>query len=147
MPLRRFRRKYKEFSQFESGRIIDMMEALWSGRRVVRQLGRSDCVPTVSSAAIYAQVAPALGALVYSRTIRRRLVKGHLGSQGPFRVLPLTTTHRHLRLEWCRAGGNRTAAEWNQGVFSNESRFNMSIDENRVRVWRPRGERLKPAFV
>ncbi|GFU73481.1 transposable element Tcb2 transposase [Trichonephila clavipes] len=62
-------------------------------------------------------------------------------------MLPLTLTHRRLRLEWCRARGNRTAAEWNQVVFSDESRYNLTSDDNRVRVWRLRGERLNPAFA
>ncbi|GFX41660.1 transposable element Tcb1 transposase [Trichonephila clavipes] len=35
--------------------------------------------------------------------------------------------------------------EGNQVVFSTESRFNFSSDDNRVRVWRPRGEHLNPA--
>ncbi|GFS98350.1 transposable element Tcb2 transposase [Trichonephila clavipes] len=35
----------------------------------------------------------------------------------------------------------------NQVVFSDESRFNLSSDDNRVRVWRPRGERLNPTFA
>ncbi|GFW18412.1 uncharacterized protein TNCV_1184401 [Trichonephila clavipes] len=82
-----------------------------------------------------------------SRTIRRRLAEGHLRSRCPLRVLPLTPTHRRLRLEWCHARGNWTAAEWNQVVFSDESRFNLSSDDNRVRVWRPRDERLNPAFA
>ncbi|GFU65633.1 transposable element Tcb2 transposase [Trichonephila clavipes] len=60
---------------------------------------------------------------------------------------PLTPTHRCLRLEWCCTRGNWTASEWNQVVFSDESRFNLSSIENRVRVWRPRGERLNPAFA
>ncbi|GFX80168.1 uncharacterized protein TNCV_2108121 [Trichonephila clavipes] len=30
---------------------------------------------------------------------------------------------------------------------SDESRFNLSSDDNHVRVWRPRGERLNPAFA
>ncbi|GFT97499.1 transposable element Tcb2 transposase [Trichonephila clavipes] len=55
--------------------------------------------------------------------------------------------HRHLRLEWCRARGNWTVAEWNHAVFSEESRFNLSSDDNCVRVWRPRGEPLNPAFA
>ncbi|GFT28176.1 transposable element Tcb2 transposase [Trichonephila clavipes] len=147
MPLRRFRRQYKQMSQFERGRIIGMMEAGWSARRVARQLGRFDCVPTASSAAIQAQVAPSLWAPMFSRTIRRRLAEGHLGSRCPSRVLPLTPTHRPLCLKWRRARGNWTAAEWNQVVFSDESRFNLSSDDNRVRVWRPRGERLNPAFA
>ncbi|GFV26544.1 hypothetical protein TNCV_3361971 [Trichonephila clavipes] len=44
MPLRRFVRQYEQLSQFEMGRIIDMMEAAWSARRESRQLGRSDSV-------------------------------------------------------------------------------------------------------
>ncbi|GFV01378.1 transposable element Tcb2 transposase [Trichonephila clavipes] len=44
MPLRHFRRQYEQLSQFERGRIIGMMEAGLSVRRVARQLGRSDCV-------------------------------------------------------------------------------------------------------
>ncbi|GFU59017.1 transposable element Tcb2 transposase [Trichonephila clavipes] len=32
-------------------------------------------------------------------------------------------------------------------TISDESRFNLSSDDNRVRVWRPHGERLIPAFA
>ncbi|GFS54720.1 uncharacterized protein TNCV_2749751 [Trichonephila clavipes] len=59
-------------------------------------------LPTASSAAIQAQVAPSLGTPVSSRTVRRRRTEGHLGSQHPLHVLPLSPTHRRLRLEWCR---------------------------------------------
>ncbi|GFX81962.1 transposable element Tcb2 transposase [Trichonephila clavipes] len=31
--------------------------------------------------------------------------------------------------------------------ISDESRFNLSNDDNRVRLWRSRGERLNPAFL
>ncbi|GFU10101.1 transposable element Tcb2 transposase [Trichonephila clavipes] len=34
-----------------------------------------------------------------------------------------------------------------QVVFSDKSRFNIISDDNRVRVWRPRGECLNPAFA
>ncbi|GFV41531.1 uncharacterized protein TNCV_3626831 [Trichonephila clavipes] len=43
MPLLHFRRQYDQLSQFERGRIIGMMEAGRSARRVARQLGLSDC--------------------------------------------------------------------------------------------------------
>ncbi|GFY21771.1 transposable element Tcb1 transposase [Trichonephila clavipes] len=46
-------------------------------------------------------------------------------------------THRCLRLEWCHTRGHWSAAEWNWIVFHDESRFNLSSDDNRVRVWRP----------
>ncbi|GFT24283.1 transposable element Tcb2 transposase [Trichonephila clavipes] len=103
--------------------------------------------PTASSAAIQAQVVPSLGAPVSSRTIRMRLAEGHMRSRFPLKGLSLTPTHRLFRLEWCRARRNWTAAEWNQVVFSDESRFNLSSDNNRVRVWRPSGEHLNPAFA
>ncbi|GFS73177.1 transposable element Tcb2 transposase [Trichonephila clavipes] len=90
--------------------------------------------PSASLTAIQARVAPSLGAPVSSRTIRRRLAEGHLGSRCSLRVPSLTPTHRRIRLEWCRARGNWTAAEGNQVVFSDESRSNLSSDDNRVRV-------------
>ncbi|GFS77057.1 transposable element Tcb2 transposase [Trichonephila clavipes] len=67
--------------------------------------------PTASSVTIQAQIAPSLGAHVSSRTIRKRLAEGHLGSRCLLRVLPLTPTHRGLRLEWGHARRNWTAVE------------------------------------
>ncbi|GFV43350.1 hypothetical protein TNCV_1948631 [Trichonephila clavipes] len=65
-------------------------------RHIVRNASEK---PTASSVAIPAQVAPSLWSPVSSRTIRRRLAEGHLGSQRPLRVHPLTPSHRSLRLE------------------------------------------------
>ncbi|GFU23493.1 transposable element Tcb2 transposase [Trichonephila clavipes] len=113
-----------------------------------RHIGRNARVqPTASSAAIQVQVSPSLRIPVSSRTRLRRLTEGHLGLQRPLRVLLLTLTHRRLRLKWFHARGNWTAAECNRVVFSDESSFYLSSDDNRVRVWRPRGERLNPAFT
>ncbi|GFU11408.1 transposable element Tcb2 transposase [Trichonephila clavipes] len=52
-----------------------------------------------------------------------------------------------VRRKWCQTRENWIAAEGNQVVFSDESRFNLSSDDNRVRVWRPRGERFNRAFA
>ncbi|GFS79171.1 transposable element Tcb2 transposase [Trichonephila clavipes] len=103
--------------------------------------------PTATSVEIQAQVAPSLGVPVSCRTIRRRLAEGHLELWRLLRVLPFTRTHRLLLLEWCRARRNLTAADWNQVVLSDESKFNFSSDDNRVRGWSLRGERLNPAFA
>ncbi|GFS85060.1 transposable element Tcb2 transposase [Trichonephila clavipes] len=56
------------------------------------------------------------------------------------------TSHRE-DWEWSRVRLNWTIAEWNQVVFSDESRFSLSSEDNRVCVWRPRGESLNPAFA
>ncbi|GFT90033.1 HTH_Tnp_Tc3_2 domain-containing protein [Trichonephila clavipes] len=74
-------------------------------RHIVRN---ASVQPIASSAAIQAQVATLLGALVSSRTIRMRLAEGHLESRRTIRVLPLTPTHQRLRLEWYHALGNWT---------------------------------------
>ncbi|GFS55853.1 transposable element Tcb2 transposase [Trichonephila clavipes] len=76
-------------------------------RRENRHIVRNARIqPAASSAAIQAQVELSLGASVSPRTIRRHLAKGHLGSLRPLRVLPLSPTHRRLRLEWCYAREN-----------------------------------------
>ncbi|GFT59228.1 transposable element Tcb2 transposase [Trichonephila clavipes] len=118
-----------------------------ASRREDHHIVRNARVHPTASSANQVQVAPSLGTPVSSQTIRRRLAEGHLGLRCPIRVLPLTPTHQCLHLEWCHARGNWTAAEWNQIVFSDESRFNLSSDDNRVRVWRPLGERLNSAFA
>ncbi|GFW73329.1 transposable element Tcb2 transposase [Trichonephila clavipes] len=114
MPLRRFRRQYEQLSQLERGRMIRMMEAGWSARRVSRQLGRSGWVAIASSSSIQAQVAPSLGTNMSFRTLRRRLAEGCLGSRRQLHVLLMTPDHLHLCLELCRARGNCTAVEWSQ---------------------------------
>ncbi|GFT25193.1 transposable element Tcb2 transposase [Trichonephila clavipes] len=101
----------------------------------------------VEPTASFTQAAPSIRAPVSSRTIAMCLTDGHLISRRPSRGLPMTPTHQYLRLEWCRTRWDWTATEWSQVVFNDESRFNLSSDYNRVRVWRPCGEHLNPAFA
>ncbi|UYV83554.1 hypothetical protein LAZ67_23001451, partial [Cordylochernes scorpioides] len=53
---------------------------------------------------------------------------------------------RRQGLEWCRARST-WMTEWHRVVFSDESRFCLSSDSRRVRVWRRRGERSNPAAI
>ncbi|GFU63664.1 HTH_Tnp_Tc3_2 domain-containing protein [Trichonephila clavipes] len=129
MPLRRFRRQYEQLSQFERKRIIGMMEAGWSARRVARQLGHTDCVPIASSAAIQAQVAPSLRATVFSRTIRRRQGEGHLGSRHQLRVLPSTPTHRRPPID---ASVWRGAAHEETGLQRNGTRSSLATNPDSI---------------
>ncbi|GFV63898.1 hypothetical protein TNCV_3787711 [Trichonephila clavipes] len=48
-PIKRTKQQYEQLSQFEKGRIIGILEAGWSARRIARQLGYSDCVVTSGS--------------------------------------------------------------------------------------------------
>ncbi|UYV62988.1 hypothetical protein LAZ67_2002752 [Cordylochernes scorpioides] len=79
-------------------------------------------------------------------TISRRLVANGLHSCRPLRRLPLTPPNRRQCLEWCRARST-WMTEWHRVVFSDESRFCLSSDSRRVRVWRRRGERSNPAAI
>ncbi|GFU83657.1 transposable element Tcb2 transposase [Trichonephila clavipes] len=132
-----------------------MMDVGWSDRRVVRQLGRSDCVtsrrddhhivrnarvqPTASSVAIQTQVAPSLGAPVSSRTIRRRLAEGHLESRYPLRVLPLTPTHRPS--VWSGAAHEKT------GLQRNETRWGVIAYNTRSPLVLIRGTMTAQRYV
>ncbi|GFV09987.1 transposable element Tcb1 transposase [Trichonephila clavipes] len=84
---------------------------------------------------------------VASRALRRRVAEEHLGLLCQLRVLSLTPIYQHLRLEWCHTRGSWTATEWNQVVFSDKSRFNLSSDDNRVCMCRPLGERFNHVFA
>ncbi|UYV68320.1 hypothetical protein LAZ67_5003859 [Cordylochernes scorpioides] len=84
--------------------------------------------------------------VIKAKTISRRLVANGLHSCRPLRRLPLTPPNRRQRLEWCRARST-WMTEWHRVVFSDESRFCLSSDSRRVRVWRRRGERSNPAAI
>ncbi|GFU78963.1 hypothetical protein TNCV_308041 [Trichonephila clavipes] len=66
--------------------------------------------------------------------------EANLKSKRPFRALPLTPEHRQLRLQWCQARSMWSVTDWQKFVFSDESRFVLGTDDNRVRVWRRPGE-------
>ncbi|KAJ4447930.1 hypothetical protein ANN_09939 [Periplaneta americana] len=58
----------------------------------------------------------------------------------PLDRLPLSRNHQRLRLQWARER-HHWHAEWQNVVFSDESCFNLSYTDSRIRVRRYRGER------
>ncbi|GFW85179.1 transposable element Tcb2 transposase [Trichonephila clavipes] len=74
------------------------------------------------------------------QTIYRHLAEANLKSKRPFRALLLTLEYRQLRLQWCQARSMWNVTDWQKVVFSDESRFVLGTDDNRVRVWRHPGE-------
>ncbi|GFV15515.1 transposable element Tc1 transposase [Trichonephila clavipes] len=104
------------------------------GRRIVRQ---ALVDPTVTRSTIRADV----GVAIVPQTISRHLAEANFKSKRPFRALPLTPDHRYLRLQWCQARSIWNVTDWQKVVFSDESRFVLGTDDNRVRVWRRPGER------
>ncbi|GFX08570.1 transposable element Tc1 transposase [Trichonephila clavipes] len=92
---------------------------------------------TVTRSMIRADV----GVAIVPQTISRLLAEANLKSKRPFRAFPLTLEHRQLRLQWCQARSMWNVTEWQKVVFSDESRFVLGTDDNRVRMWRRTGER------
>ncbi|UYV75736.1 hypothetical protein LAZ67_13001171 [Cordylochernes scorpioides] len=173
MPGHRKRRQFKQTDAFTRGMVIGLKRAGWSMRQIAADthLGASTvhrlnvgatrvtsarvdrCIlrqavaaPQATCTAILQHVQDTLDHSISTRTISRRLVANGLHSCRPLRRLPLTPPNRRQRLEWCRARST-WMTEWHRVVFSDESRFCLSSDSRRVRVWRRRGERSNPAAI
>ncbi|GFX68781.1 transposable element Tcb1 transposase [Trichonephila clavipes] len=63
-----------------------------------------------------------------------------LSARRPLLGLPLMQSHRRLRRQWCDER-RMCAAEWNEVVFTDESRICLQHRDGRIRVWRHRGEK------
>ncbi|GFV12719.1 transposable element Tcb1 transposase [Trichonephila clavipes] len=55
--------------------------------------------------------------------------------------IPLTLNHRRLRPQWCNER-RMWVAEWNEAVFTDESRICLQRHDGQIRVWRHRGESM-----
>ncbi|GFW32869.1 uncharacterized protein TNCV_1774361 [Trichonephila clavipes] len=98
-------------------------------RRIVRQ---ALVDPTVTRSTIRADI----GVAIITQTISRHLAEANLKPKHSFRGLHLTPEHRQLRLQWCQARSMWNVTDWQKDVFSDESRFVLGTDDNRVRLWR-----------
>ncbi|GFW48351.1 HTH_Tnp_Tc3_2 domain-containing protein [Trichonephila clavipes] len=80
------------------------------------------------------------------RNHKRRADRSWRGRR-PLRRLPLTPHHRQCRLDFCRPRAAWSVTDWRRVIFSDESRFSLSADDHRTRVWRRTGQRSDPAFI
>ncbi|GFW91414.1 transposable element Tcb1 transposase [Trichonephila clavipes] len=48
---------------------------------------------------------------------------------------------------FCRPRATWSVTDWRRVIFSDESRFSLSADDHRIRVWRRTGQRSDPAFI
>ncbi|GFV48435.1 transposable element Tcb1 transposase [Trichonephila clavipes] len=83
---------------------------------------------------------------VSARTIRSRLHQSDLSARHPLLGLPFTQNHRRLHGQWCDER-RLWAAEWNEVVFTDESRICLQNHDVRIIVWRHRGERMLNSCV
>ena len=81
------------------------------------------------------------GRMVNRMTIVRRLKERELRARRPFVGPILTPRHRRNRLRWARQRSRWTFRNWGSVLFSDESRFCVSVADGRQRVWRRKNER------
>ena len=65
----------------------------------------------------------------------------------PARGVVMTARHRRVKLHFSRKHQNWHIAEWANVLFSDESRFTVSHNDGRMRVWRRQGERFAACNV
>lgn len=87
------------------------------------------------------------GTSVSVQTIRNRLREAGLRCHMPAICPPLTAVHRACRLRFAREHVNWTMEQWATVLFTDESKFNISDNDRRRRVWRRRGERFAPCCI
>ncbi|KAI4895775.1 hypothetical protein NFI96_000391 [Prochilodus magdalenae] len=61
-------------------------------------------------------------------------------------VRPFSPRRRHQRLQWCSPRLSWSDSEWRRVIFSDESRFCLGGDAQRIRVWRHRGQHQDERF-
>ena len=79
---------------------------------------------------------------ISDQTIRNRLRENGLHSRRPVVRVPLTEAHRTARRDWSGQHLRWTRQQWATVLFTDESRFTMSFNDGRIRVWRRPGERF-----
>lgn len=84
---------------------------------------------------------------ISDQTVRNRLHAAGLRARKPARKPLLTANHRAHRLQWCRAHRGWNFQNWNQVMFSDESRFCLRNVDGRVKVWRRQGERFADCCI
>ncbi|GFS79298.1 transposable element Tc1 transposase [Trichonephila clavipes] len=154
MPCRRKGAKFEQISEFERGKIVGLREAGLSYRAVAARVQRnSSTIMRVSkqwtdegrTARISGSGPRNVTSAPDDRRLRRLLQRG-LRARIPLCRIPLTQNHRRLRLHW--ANVHRSwRADWQQVVFSDESRFNLWHHVGRIHVRCYAGERHIPECI
>ncbi|GFT50229.1 transposable element Tc1 transposase [Trichonephila clavipes] len=124
-----FRRKqrsaFDQVSKFDRGRIVAYRDCGLSFREISSRVGRNQT--TVM------RICDRWMQEMSARTIRRRLQQSGLSAKRPLLALPVTQNHRRLRRQWCDERRLRVA-EWNEVVFTDESRICLEYHDGRIQV-------------
>ena len=89
----------------------------------------------------------ATGVNISCSTVSRRLHAADLRSRRPAVRPVLTPANRQRRLAWAQQHVTWTRQQWARVMFTDESRFTLSFNDGRARVWRRQGERFADGTV
>ncbi|GFX31620.1 transposable element Tcb1 transposase [Trichonephila clavipes] len=155
MSRRKQRSAFDQVSEFDRGRIVAYRDCELSFRKIGSRVGRSQttvmriCDRWMQEGTTDRRGRshpPQCTTSLTARTIRRRLEQSGLSARRPLLGLHLSQNHRRLRRQWCDER-RMWVAEWNEVVFTDESRICLQHHDGRIRVWRHRGERLLNSCV
>ena len=81
---------------------------------------------------------------ISKQTVLRRLRQARqpIRPRKPYVGQVLTARHRDARLQWAQRYNRLGRQQWARVLFSDESRFNLSHHDGRIRVFRRRGDVL-----
>ncbi|GFU74542.1 uncharacterized protein TNCV_550811 [Trichonephila clavipes] len=133
---------YEQLSEYERGHIIELKEAGWANRRIVRHLGRNDatirrCWPERVNSGIF-QCQNVCAQAHYEQLSEYE--RGH--------IIGLKEAGWANRRIARHLGGNDAAIRrCCQERFSDDSRLQLYSDDPRGRVWRRPQQRADPAFT
>ncbi|GFW17312.1 transposable element Tc1 transposase [Trichonephila clavipes] len=155
MSRRKQRSAFDQVSEFDRGRIVVYRDCRLSFSEIGSRVGRNQTtviricdrwMQTTWTDVVDRIHLSALHRVMSARTIRRRLQQSGQSARRPLLGVPLTQNHRRLRRQWCDERRIR-AAEWNEVVFTDESRICLQHHDGRIRIWRHRGERMLNSCV
>ena len=102
---------------------------------------------TATANMLRGQLRAASTVIVSSQTVCNHMRDVNMRSRRQAVRSPLTRAHRHARLEWARRHLAWTRQQWSSVLFSDESRYTLSFNDGRIRVWRRLGERFIDTIV
>ena len=81
------------------------------------------------------------------KAIKNRLLSRGYHAYRPTRKPLLTSNHRRLRLEWAQRWQTLTMANWQHFIFDDESRFQLYLVDDRLRLHRLRFHQRLQAYT
>ena len=94
-----------------------------------------------TSTHVISMVTAFIGKAISAATVRRKLHMSELYARVPRVCVFLSVQSRGARLKWCREHVNWIVSEWDNVMFTDESRFALEPDDKRISIWHKQGTR------